>query len=172
LARAWEQLFHVPLSLFSPFKIEIRRCWNSGLGYKQARNFASPGGIKEDAPSLYRAVSVLPLNRWSLAGVWTVGGEFATPDDTSGSITYRFHSRDLHLVLAPPSQGHPIRFCVKIDGAPPGADHGFDVDAQGWGSVQEGRLYQLVRQTGAVADRTFEIEFFDPGVRAYAFTFG
>ncbi len=83
-----------------------------------------------------------------------------------------FHARDLHLVLAPSSQGHPIRFRVKIDGAPPGPDHGFDVDAEGWGSLQEERLYQLVRQTRPVADRTFEIEFFDAGVRAYAFTFG
>jgi cytochrome c biogenesis protein CcdA/thiol-disulfide isomerase/thioredoxin len=142
------------------------------VGYKQASNFASPGGIREDAPSLYRSVSALPLNRWSLAGVWTVGGEFATLNGTSGSITHRFHARDLHLVLAPSSQGRPIRFRVKIDGAPPGADHGSDVDADGWGSVQEDRLYQLVRQTGPVADRTFEIEFFDAGVRAYAFTFG
>lgn len=142
------------------------------IGYAQARNFASPGGVSEDAPRLYRTVSALPLNRWSLAGVWTIGGEFATLNDTSGSITHRFHARDLHLVLAPSSQGQPIRFRVKIDGAPPGADHGSDVDAEGWGSVQEERLYQLVRQTGPVADRTFEIEFFDAGVRAYAFTFG
>jgi thiol-disulfide isomerase/thioredoxin len=142
------------------------------IGYAQARNFASPDGVREDAPSLYRTVSALPLNRWGLAGVWTIGGEFATLGDKSGSITYRFHARDLHLVLAPPSQGQPIRFRVKIDGAPPGADHGFDVDAEGRGSVQEARMYQLVRQSGAVADRTFEIEFFDAGVRAYAFTFG
>ncbi len=107
-----------------------------------------------------------------MAGVWTVGGEFATLHGTPGSITYRFHARDLHLVLAPPFQGRPIRFRVKLDGAPPGADHGVDIDADGWGSVQEPRLYQLVRQTEAVADRTLEIEFFDGGVRAYVFTFG
>jgi hypothetical protein len=142
------------------------------IGYEQARNFTSPGGFREDAPSLYRAVSALPLNRWSLAGVWTVGSEFASLNGTSGNITYRFHARDLHLVLAPPPHGRPIRFRVRIDGAPPGADHGFDVDAGGWGSVQEERRYQLVRQAGPVADRTFEIEFFDAGVRAYAFTFG
>ncbi|MGZ3321612.1 MAG: cytochrome c biogenesis protein DipZ, partial [Xanthobacteraceae bacterium] len=121
---------------------------------------------------LYRTPSALPLNRWSLAGVWTIGGEFATLNEPSGSITYRFHARDLHLVLAPHARGEPIRFRVKIVGAPPGADHGFDVDAQGWGSVLDERLYQLVRQTGSVADRTFEIEFFAAGVRAYAFTFG
>jgi cytochrome c biogenesis protein CcdA/thiol-disulfide isomerase/thioredoxin len=142
------------------------------VGHNQARNFASPGGIKEDAPNLYRTPSALPLNRWSLAGVWTIGGEFATLNEPSGSITYRFHARDLHLVLAPHARGEPIRFRVKIDGAPPGADHGFDVDDQGWGSVVDERLYQLIRQTGSVADRTFEIEFFAAGVRAYAFTFG
>jgi thiol-disulfide isomerase/thioredoxin len=142
------------------------------VGYDKARNFASPGGVYEDAPNLYRTQSALPLNRWGLAGVWTIGGEFATLNDKSGSITYRFHSRDLHLVLAPPSQGHNIRFRVKIDGAPPGADHGFDVDAEGWGSVQDARLYQLVRLSGSVADRTLEIEFLDAGVRAYVFTFG
>jgi len=142
------------------------------VGYAQARNFASPGGVREDTPSLYRTVPTLPLNRWDLAGVWTIGGEFATLNDPTGSIAYRFHSRDLHLVLALSSQGRPVHFRVTIDGAPPGSDHGFDVDAEGWGSVQDERLYQLVRQTGSVVDRTFEIEFFDAGVRAYAFTFG
>lgn len=142
------------------------------IGYARASNFASPGGARENASSLYRAASTLPLNGWSLAGVWTIGGEFAALDGTSGRLTYRFHARDLHLVLAPPADGHPVRFRVTIDGAPPGADHGVDVDAEGRGSVQEGRLYQLVRQTRPVADRTFEIEFLDPGVRAYSFTFG
>jgi cytochrome c biogenesis protein CcdA/thiol-disulfide isomerase/thioredoxin len=142
------------------------------IGYAEGTNFASPGGVRQDIASRYQAATALPLNQWTLAGIWTIGGEFATLSEKSGSIAYRFHARDLHLVLAPPSQGHPVRFRVKIDGAPPGADHGFDVDAEGWGSVQEDRLYQLVRQTGSVADRTFEIEFFDPGVRAYVFTFG
>jgi len=142
------------------------------IGYRKAGNFASPGGIKKDAPNLYRAASMLSLNQWSLAGNWKVGGEFAALNDPSGSITYRFHSRDLHLVMAPSSQGQPVRFRIKIDGAAPGADHGVDVDSEGRGSVQESRLYQLVRQAGAVTDHTFEIEFLDAGVRAYAFTFG
>jgi hypothetical protein len=142
------------------------------IGYRQARDFASPGGASEDVPNLYRTISGLPLNHWTLAGKWTVGGEFATPNDAGGRISYRFHSRDLHLVLGRAAQGQPIRFRVRIDGAPPGADHGFDVDAEGRGSVQEDRLYQLVRQAGPVVDRTFEIEFLDPGVRAYVFTFG
>jgi cytochrome c biogenesis protein CcdA/thiol-disulfide isomerase/thioredoxin len=142
------------------------------IGFAQARNFISPGGVREDIPNLYRTPSTPRLNEWGLAGVWTISGEFATLDGTSGGITLRFHARDVHLVLAPGSLGHPIRFRVTLDGAPPGADHGTDVDAEGWGSVGDARLYQLVRQTEPVADRTVEIEFFDPGLRAYSFTFG
>jgi thiol-disulfide isomerase/thioredoxin len=142
------------------------------LGTAQATGFASPGGAEEDVPRLYRSIAALPLNRWGLAGVWTIGREFAASNDAPGSITYRFHARDLHLVMAPPSSGRAVRFRVTIDGAPPGADHGFDVDAEGWGRVQDARLYQLVRQSGPVVDRTFMIEFFDAGVRAYSFTFG
>jgi thiol-disulfide isomerase/thioredoxin len=142
------------------------------IGYAKARGFASPGGADEDAPNLYRTISALPLNQWSLAGVWTIGREFATLNQAPGRISYRVHARDLHLVLAVSSPGHPIRFRIKIDGAPPGADHGFDVDAEGWGSVQEDRMYQLVRQMRPVVDRTFEIEFFDAGIQAYVFTFG
>jgi thiol-disulfide isomerase/thioredoxin len=141
------------------------------VGYRQARNFASRGGVREDAPTLYRPLPMVPLNWWNLAGVWTIGGEFATLSDSHGSISYRFHARDVNLVLTAP-EGRPVRFRVKIDGAPPGADHGVDVDAEGAGSVQDPRLYQLVRQTRPVEDRTFEIEFLDPGVRAYVFTFG
>jgi cytochrome c biogenesis protein CcdA/thiol-disulfide isomerase/thioredoxin len=142
------------------------------IGYGLARGFAAPDGVRQDAPSLYRAIPALPLNRWSLSGIWTIGEEFATLDEGPGRIAYRFHARDLHLVLGPSFTGRPIRFRVKLDGAPPGPDHGADVDAEGWGSVQDGRLYQLIRQTAAVADRTFEIEFYDAGVRAYVFTFG
>jgi cytochrome c biogenesis protein CcdA/thiol-disulfide isomerase/thioredoxin len=151
-----------------------RRNLGSGetyIGYAQAQNFASPGGAQEDLSSRYRAAPSLSLNHWSLDGVWTIGGEFATLGAKSGSIAHRFHARDLHLVLAPP-KGRVVRFRVTIDGAAPGANHGADVDAAGWGQVREDRLYQLVRQQGAVADRTFRIEFFDAGVRAYAFTFG
>jgi thiol-disulfide isomerase/thioredoxin len=142
------------------------------VGYDQGRGFASPGGAHADVSALYQPAPAPSLNRWSLGGTWTVGGEFATLDEAPGRIVYRFHARDLHLVLAPPAQGRPVRFRVTIDGAAPGADHGSDVDADGWGTVQDDRLYQLVRQAGPVADRTFQIEFQDPGVRAYVFTFG
>jgi thiol-disulfide isomerase/thioredoxin len=142
------------------------------VGYKEAENFVSPGGAKANVSTAYRTAATLALGRWSLDGVWTVGSEFATLDGASGGITYRFHARDLHLVLAPSPDGRPIRFRVRIDGAAPGADHGSDADAEGLGIVRDARLYQLVRQAGAVADHTFEIEFQDPGVRAYSFTFG
>jgi thiol-disulfide isomerase/thioredoxin len=142
------------------------------VGYSKAENFVSSGRAIGDTPSLYRTPPTLSLNHWGLAGAWTIGEEFATLNDPPGAITYRFHARDLNLVLAPSSQGHPIRFRVKLDGSAPGAEHGSDVDAEGWGSLDQARMYQLVRQTGAVTDRTFEIEFLDPGACAYSFTFG
>jgi cytochrome c biogenesis protein CcdA/thiol-disulfide isomerase/thioredoxin len=141
------------------------------IGYAQARGFVSSDGTQQDVPNLYRTVA-LAIDRWGLSGNWTIGSEFATLNDAHGRIAYRFHTRDLHLVLAPSSPGNAVRFRVTLDGAPPGVDHGSDVDAEGWGTMQDGRLYQLIRQTGPIVDRTFEIEFFDAGGRAYAFTFG
>jgi thiol-disulfide isomerase/thioredoxin len=142
------------------------------IGYAQATNFASPGFVSENSVRDYETSSPLPLNHWGLTGLWTIAGECAALDGAPGTISYRFHARDLHLVLAHVPLAHPIRFRVRIDGNPPGADHGYDTDADGWGTVDDDRLYQLVRQAGKVVDRTFEIEFFDSGVRAYAFTFG
>jgi thiol-disulfide isomerase/thioredoxin len=142
------------------------------VGYSQATNFASPESVSQETAKLYRTEPSLLLNHWGLAGVWTIRGEFAALNSAPGSITYRFHARDLHLVLANAAQGHPIRFRVTIDGKSPGSDHGFDVDGDGWGSLQDDRLYQLVRQSGPIIDRTFQIEFLDAGVRAYSFTFG
>ena len=144
----------------------------SYVGYAKAENFSSPGGITAGAAKPYRAPSTLRLNHWSLAGVWNVSGEFATLNQAPGSVRFRFHARDLHFVLGPSVPGQPVRFRVKLDGAAPGADHGVDVDADGQGRVEEPRLYQLIRQGRPVEDRTFEIEFLDPGVRAYVFTFG
>jgi thiol-disulfide isomerase/thioredoxin len=142
------------------------------VGYAEGENFASPGGVRKDTPTLYRTGSALSRNQWGLTGLWTIGSEFATPDQVPASASYRFHARDLHLILTPSSPDHAIRFRVTLDGAPPGDSHGSDVDAQGLGTVQDARLYQLVRQAGPIVDRTFRIEFFDPGVRAYDFTFG
>ena len=141
------------------------------LGYDRAENFMSPGGAVRDESHDY-VVGVLKRNDWSLAGSWTVDPENAALDRAGGAIRYRFHARDLHLVLGPGTDGKPVRFKVTIDGAVPGADHGVDTDANGEGIVTGQRLYQLVRQQGEVRDRTFEIQFLDPGVQAFAFTFG
>ena len=105
-------------------------------------------------------------------GAWNVSGEHASLITAPGKVLFRFHARDLHLVLGPGKDGKPVRFRVRIDGTPPSDDHGGDTDEQGNGVVKEYRLYQLVRQKGKVEDRTFEIEFLDPGVQAFAFTFG
>ncbi|TBY79118.1 cytochrome c biogenesis protein DipZ [Rhizobium leguminosarum bv. viciae] len=141
------------------------------LGYEQAANFASPEGLQADTAKSY-SIAEPGLNGWGLSGIWTVGRDQATLDQPGGGITYRFSARDLHLVLGPGAGDKPIRFQVKIDGKAPGPDHGSDVDADGNGTVTTTRLYQLVRQSGTVAARNFEIRFLDPGVQAYAFTFG
>ncbi|ACA95834.1 MULTISPECIES: cytochrome c biogenesis protein DipZ [Burkholderia cepacia complex] len=142
------------------------------VGYARAESFASPGGVVRDAAHRYDAPAQPDLNGWGLAGTWSVGAERAALAAPDGRIVYRFHARDLHLVLGPGTNGRPVRFRVTLDGTAPGAAHGADVDAQGYGTVTGQRLYQLVRQPGAIADRTFAIEFLDPGVDAYAFTFG
>ncbi|GJG94756.1 cytochrome c biogenesis protein CcdA [Cupriavidus pauculus] len=141
------------------------------VGYDQASNFASPGGVRPDASRAY-SVGDLRLNQWGLTGQWTVGPEHATLDRAEGGITYRFQARDLHLVLGPAADGRAVRFVVKIDGKAPGASHGADTDANGNGAITATRLYQLVRQAGDVGEHTFEIRFLDPGAQAYAFTFG
>ena len=142
------------------------------IGYEKAENVADPGGLVRDRRHDYPPIAPAALNGWSLSGAWTVGPEHATLDAASGRIAYRFHARDLHLVLGPGADGKPVRFRILLDGQPPGPDHGVDADASGAGVVTEQRLYQLVRQQGAIRDRTFEIEFLDPGVQAFAFSFG
>jgi hypothetical protein len=122
-------------------------------------------------PAVY-AAQPTGLNQWGLAGAWTVGAEHAVLDKAGGRILYRFHARDLHLVLGPGANGRPIRFRVTIDGKAPGEDHGTDTDAAGNGMVDGQRLYQLVRLKNGAADHAFAIEFLDPGVEAYSFTFG
>jgi len=141
------------------------------IGFDRAERFAS-GPAAQDQAKLYAAPAQLARNDWGLAGSWTVGAERALLTGSSGKIVYRFHARDLHLVLGPGPDGKPVRFKVTLDGQAPGAAHGGDVTADGSGTVTEQRLYQLIRQPGDVGDRTFSIEFADPGVAAYAFTFG
>jgi len=142
------------------------------LGYERTENFASPGGAAPDKPRMYEVPRRLRLNEWALSGDWTVKKDAAVPNKANGRIAYRFHARDLHLVMSPAAPGTSSRFRVLIDGQPPGAGHGIDVDAQGDGTVTEPRLYQLIRQAKPIADRQFEIEFLDLGVAVFAFTFG
>jgi thiol-disulfide isomerase/thioredoxin len=141
------------------------------LGYERTERFASPGGAVADMPHVYTA-GRLGLNNWALAGEWTMKKEAAVLNKGNGRIAYRFHARDLHLVMGPAAPGARARFRVLIDGQAPGAAHGVDVDDQGNGTVVEQRMYQLIRQAKPIGDRLFEIEFLDPGVEAYAFTFG
>jgi cytochrome c biogenesis protein CcdA/thiol-disulfide isomerase/thioredoxin len=142
------------------------------IGFARSENFASPGGPVGDKPHEYATGDLSHLNDWGLAGDWTVGGQSATLNKTDGAISFRFHARDLHLVLGPSADGKPVRFRVTIDGAKPGESHGADINADGDGVVTDHRLYQLVRQSGPVMDHTFSIQFLDPDVQAYAFTFG
>jgi hypothetical protein len=142
------------------------------VGYEHAQHFASPSGIAADVSKAYAAPATLNLNEWALAGNWLVGEENAKLLRAPGTIVFRFQARDLHLVLGPGANHTPIRFRVTLDGAVPATSHGVDVDASGNGVVREHRLYQLIRQTGSVGEHTFTIEFLDPDVQAFAFTFG
>ena len=142
------------------------------LGYERTEKFASPGGAVLDERRVYEAPARLRLNHWALSGDWTLEQEAVVLNEANGRIAYHFHARDLHLVMGPAARGTSVRFRVLIDGEPPGAAHGIDVDDQGNGTVSEQRMYQLIRQPKPIADRLFEIEFLDSGVEAYAFTFG
>ncbi len=141
------------------------------VGYARSENFAG-GKVAHDDAWTYHAPDTLTLNQWALDGRWTVRDENARLDNANGRIVYRFRGRDLHLVLGPGQDGKPVRFRVTIDGKAPGTDHGMDIDADGNGAVTSQRLYQLIRQASSTGERTFEITFLDPGVQAYAFTFG
>jgi thiol-disulfide isomerase/thioredoxin len=186
LAEAGRGGFDPTLVSVDAHGIEAPADWNSlespetYLGYERAENFASPGGASWDTRHTYAAPPRLQLNEWALSGDWTVRDQAAVLKAAGGRIAFRFHARDLHLVLAPPAQGPSVQFRVLLDGLAPGIAHGADVDDQGNGVVVESRLYQLIRQPhlGAVgrpqpiADRQLEIEFLDPGVEAFVFTFG
>jgi thiol-disulfide isomerase/thioredoxin len=142
------------------------------VGYERNGNLVSPGGGELDRRRLYVVPPRLALNQWALAGEWTMRGQATSLNSSSGRIAYRFHARDLHLVMGPPRQGTAVRFRVSMDGQPPGPAHGLDVDDRGNGTVVEPRLYQLIRQPQPIVDRQFEIELLDAGVETFAFTFG
>jgi thiol-disulfide isomerase/thioredoxin len=141
------------------------------LGYGRSENFASPDGAAFDERRAYELPERLPFNHWALAGEWTIGRENVVLDQAGGTIAYRFHARDAHLVLSPGAR-EPSPFRLRLDGEAPGPSHGVDVDDEGHGVLREGRLYQLVRQHDAVRERTLEITFQEPGAEAYVFTFG
>jgi thiol-disulfide isomerase/thioredoxin len=143
------------------------------LGYARTENLSSPDGDVVGERHTYVEPDGLRLNQWAPSGEWTIGQEAALSNDAGGRISYCFHARDLNLVMGPARRGEDVRFRVLVDGRPPGGSHGVDVDDQGNGVVSDQRLYQLVRQPEpVVADRQFKIEFLDPGVVAYVFTFG
>jgi thiol-disulfide isomerase/thioredoxin len=142
------------------------------VGYERTANFASPGGAKPEKSRVYDLPGRLKLNHWALSGDWTMGREAILLNNANGRIVYRFHARDLHLVMGPATPGTSVRFRVLVDGQVPGTAHGVDVDEQGNGTVSEPRMYQLIRQPKPIVDRQFEIEFLDSGVKAFSFTFG
>ncbi|MCU1234238.1 MAG: cytochrome biosis protein [Candidatus Solibacter sp.] len=142
------------------------------VGYVRAENFSSPERMARDSRKTYSPPARPALNQWGLGGSWKAGAESGTLESASGKIVFRFHSRDLHMVLGPSKNGTPVRFKVKLNGAAPGDDHGSDSGADGTGEVRQPRMYQLVRQKGPIKDVTFEIDFLDPGVEAFSFTFG
>jgi methionine-S-sulfoxide reductase len=142
------------------------------LGFARAENFLSPGSFARDSVKSYALPARLSLNQWALSGRWKVSKEKSVLDLPPGRVVFRFRARDLHLVLGPGTERKPVRFRVLLDGKPPGADHGMDIDEAGNGTVREQRLYQLIRQKGAVGEHEFTIEFLDGNVEAYSFTFG
>ncbi len=142
------------------------------IGYERAENFTGVANLTKDNAGTYTVPASLSLNQWSLGGDWTVQGEKGILAQAPGRIVFRFHARDLHLVLGPAEGNKPVRFHVLLDGQAPGENHGVDVDASGAGKVDAQRLYQLIRQHGPVQDHTFTIEFQDAGAQAFSFTFG
>jgi len=161
-----------------PLGSEVAADWDnlrsqeSYLGRDQAEGFVSGSKPTVGKTANYAAPRSLRLNQWALSGDWTVNPGDVVLDKSNGRIVYRFHARDLHLVMGPPAHGGAVRFRVLLDGQPPANAHGTDVDEQGNGTATEQRMYQLIRQTKPITDRVFEIEFLDPGVEAYVFTFG
>jgi thiol-disulfide isomerase/thioredoxin len=178
LAAAGARDVGTELASVNPTGIEAAADWEdlrspeTYVGYSRADSFASLGGASRDEPREYEVPPSLNLNRWGLAVNWTIGRQAAVVNAPGGTIAHRFHARDLHLVMAPARDNRPARFRVLLDGDPPGAAHGVDIDSDGEGAVTEPRLYQLIRQPTPVSDRTFEITFLDTGARAYVFTFG
>jgi thiol-disulfide isomerase/thioredoxin len=178
--RVIQQLLSVDGDLVSvaPDGLEVQADWanlespETYLGYQQGENFASPGGVRRRSAREYEPPDRLQLNHWALAGNWTIEPGLSVLNDGDGSVSFRFHARDVNLVMGPPEPGASVPFRVLVDGEAPGAAHGSDVDEEGHGVVAQQRLHQLVRQPAPIEDRTFEITFLAPGAEVYCFTFG
>jgi thiol-disulfide isomerase/thioredoxin len=161
-----------------PHGLEVAADWRTlespetYAGYGQSTSFASDDVAAFDEPHVYAARPQLPLNYWDLSGNWTVARHAAILNETGGRITFQFHARDVNLVMGPASKDSSTRFRVYLDGQIAEGTNGTDVGPDGRGTVDEQRTYQLIRQTGQIDDRRFEIEFLDAGVEAYCFTFG
>jgi hypothetical protein len=177
LAEAGHDVRDNDLVSVEPGGVELAADWNTlgspetYVGYARTTGLASPGGVEPDRRRVYVEPSRLELNQWALSGDWTVGEQITTLNEPGGRIAFRFHARDLNLVLGSQFDGGPLRFSVLIDGEPPNGAGGIDVDERGNGAVVDARLYQLIRG-GPITDRTFEITFLDPGAQAYVVTFG
>ena len=161
-----------PAALEAPADWASLRSPENYTGYGRTENFASPGGAVPGKPHVYTVPARLGLNEWALSGDWRMSQASVALAEPGGIISCRFHARDLHLVMGPVTRPGPVRCRVRLDGQPPGASHGIDVDDGGEVTVTGQRLYQLVRQPGPIADRLFEIEFEDAGIEAFVFTFG
>jgi hypothetical protein len=178
LAEAGQDVRDKDLVSVEPAGVELTADWDTlgspetYVGFARATGLASPGGVDPDRSRLYMEPPRLELNQWALSGDWTVGEEATTLNEPGGRITFRFRGRDLNLVLGSQPDGGSVRFLVLIDGKPPNGARGIDVDERGNGTIADARLYQLIRQDGPIADRTFEITFIDAGAQAYVFTFG
>jgi hypothetical protein len=165
------------LARVDPVGVEAEADWNhlrtpeTYLGYGRGDLYASPDGFAPDARRSYQRPAHLSLNHWALNGPWTVGSESVVLEEGAGSIAFRYHARDVHLVVDP-GAGRYVPFHVLLDGSVPGAAHGLDIDEDGRGVLADGRLYQLVREPEQVRERTVEIVFLEPGARVYVFTFG
>jgi thiol-disulfide isomerase/thioredoxin len=167
-----------PLALVNASGIEAAADWlhvksrENYLGYERTLNFASPGGSLPDRRAVYTAPAKLALNEWALTGDWTMGKQSVILNKANGRIKYLFHARDLHLVMGATAPAAAVRFRIYIDGNRPGPAHGVDTDEEGFGTLTQPRLYQLVRQPPPIASRLFEVEFLDPLADLYSFTFG
>jgi len=178
LAAAGTEHMSTGLASVEPDGDEVQADWQdlgspeSYLGYEQESGFDSPGGIARNRQRMYDAPSLLRINRWSLSGSWIVRSDASALEEPGGRISFQFHARDVNLVMGPAKRGVAIPFRVFLDGEIAASEHGADVEPDGTGTIVQQRMYQLIRQTGPIEDRRFEIEFSNPGAEAFCFTFG